>query len=246
MDRENAAIAIYNALTVQLVTVGPDGSTSGKWLTRPRVQETLLNTGLGGEIKNNYVIKTGDAKNSVIDIGDRIGEKGTAYFSDFGSLVIFKPEEKDTQALAIPPAPTTVNPTASTVYVNGEQKSFEAYLINESNYFKLRDLAYVLNGTNKQFEVGYDNSTKAITLTSGQPYTQVGGEMVAGDGKPKPATITPSKIYIDGKELSVTVYIIGGNNFFMLRDLMGALDIAVTYDAKTKNIGIDTSKGYTT
>ena len=145
-----------------------------------------------------------------------------------------------------PLAPSnTVNPTPSKVFVNGAEKSFEAYNIGGNNYFKLRDLAMVLNGTDKQFEVGYDNATRAITMTTGQPYTAVGGEMQAGDGRPKAANPTPSKIYIDGVELDFTVYNIGGNNFFKLRDLMSALDIAVTYDAATRNIGIDTSLPYT-
>jgi len=60
----------------------------------------------------------------------------------------------------------TAAPTASTVYLNDAVNAFEAYNIGGNNYFKLRDLAYVLNGTAKQFEVGYDNATKAITLIS--------------------------------------------------------------------------------
>ena len=155
----------------------------------------------------------------------------------------------DSGSVAPTPAPTapktqTVNPTASTVYLNGEAKAFEAYNIGGNNYFKLRDLAYVLSGTEKQFEVGYDNATKAIALTSGQPYTAQGGEMTVGDGQPKTAAPTPSQIYLDGKELNLTVYNISGNNFFKLRDLMKAVDVYVGYDNATKAITLDTSEGY--
>ena len=136
------------------------------------------------------------------------------------------------------------NPTASTVYVNGAAKAFEAYIINGNNYFKLRDLAYVLNGTAKQFEVGYDTATKAITLTTGRAYTPEGGEMARGDGAAKTAAPTASRIYLDGMELNLTVYLIGGNNFFKLRDLMEALDVFVGYDNATKAITLDTSKVY--
>jgi hypothetical protein len=111
-----------------------------------------------------------------------------------------------------------VSPTPSKVFANGEEKSFEAYLIGGNNFFKLRDLALVLNGTEKQFAVGYDNTTRAVTMTTGKPYEPVGGEMTAGDGNAKMANPTPSKIYIDGLELDFTVYNIGGNNFFKLRD----------------------------
>ena len=148
---------------------------------------------------------------------------------------------------AIPAAAASslaANPTASTVYVNGAATAFEAYNIGGNNYFKLRDLAYALNGTAKQFEVGYDNATMAITLTSGQPYTPAGGEMARGDGTAKTASPTASRIYFDGRELNLTVYIIGGNNFFKLRDLMEVLDVFVGYDNATRAITLDTSKGY--
>ena len=142
------------------------------------------------------------------------------------------------------PGPQTANPTESTVYVNGVSEPFEAYNIGGSNYFKLRDLAYVLNGTEKQFEVGYDNDTRAITLTSGQAYTAVGGEMAQGDGSAKLASPTESSIYFDGEELNLTVYNIGGNNFFKLRDLMEVIDVYVGYDSETRAITLDTSREY--
>jgi hypothetical protein len=140
---------------------------------------------------------------------------------------------------------TTVNPTASEVFVNGVSKSFEAYNIGGSNYFKLRDLAFVINGTAKQFGVGYDGATQAITITTGQPYLPAGGEMTMGDGSAKTAVLTASRIFLDGAELNPTVYNIGGNNFFKLADVMEALDIGVTYNETTRAIGIDTNTGYT-
>ena len=149
--------------------------------------------------------------------------------------------------LTTPPAPVTktVNPTASTVYVNGKAVAFEAYNIDGNNFFKLRDLAQALSGTDKQFEVGYDSASKAITLTSGKAYTPVGGELAQGDGKAKTASPTASKIYKDGAEVDLTVYNINGNNFFKLRDLMQLFDIGVGYDNDTKAITLDTSLPYT-
>lgn len=141
-------------------------------------------------------------------------------------------------------AALTVQPTASTVYINDQAQAFEAYNIAGSNFFKLRDLAAALNGTDKQFAVGYDDQSKAITLTGGQAYTPVGGELAEGDGTAKNAAITASSISLGGQELELTVYNIGGNNFFKLRDLMQALDVYVGYDEETKNISVDTSREY--
>ncbi len=138
----------------------------------------------------------------------------------------------------------TASPTASKVLVNGEETSFDAYNIDGSNYFKLRDLAKVVSGTEKQFEVEWDGEMKAINLISNTAYTVVGGEMEKGDGQAKTATLNSSKIYKDGEEVQLTAYTINGNNYFKLRDLAQAFDIGVTWDNATKTIGIDTSIGY--
>jgi hypothetical protein len=143
------------------------------------------------------------------------------------------------------PASLTARPTASPVLVNGESKSFDAYNINDNNYFKLRDLAYILSGTEKQFEVGWDGAANAISLTSGQPYTAVGGEMASKGSEDRQAAPTSSKIAIDGAEVSLTAYNIEGNNYFKLRDIGAALDFGVTWDAANKTIVISTSEGYT-
>ena len=142
------------------------------------------------------------------------------------------------------PAGPSANPTNSKVLVNGKEVAFDAYTIDGSNYFKLRDLACVLNGTEKQFEVGWDNASKTITLTSGQGYTANGSEMAKGSGA-QSASVSASKLLIDGKEVSLTAYTIGGNNYFKLRDIGQAFDFGIGWDNATKTITIDTSAGYT-
>jgi uncharacterized repeat protein (TIGR02543 family) len=136
------------------------------------------------------------------------------------------------------------NPTSSKVLVNGKAVTFEAYTINGNNYFKLRDIAQAVNKTEKNFEVKWDSKNNAINLISNKPYTPVGGELAKGDGKAKVAKPTTSKIYKDGKEISLTAYTINGNNYFKLRDIAKAFNIGVTWDGTTNTIGIDTSIGY--
>lgn len=144
-----------------------------------------------------------------------------------------------------PATPQTAIPTASTVMVNGKQVAFDAYNIGGNNFFKLRDMAYVLSGSEKQFEVTWDGTKNAINLVSGAPYTAVGGEMAAkGDGN-KQATPTTSVIYLDGVQVTLTAYNIGGNNYFKLRDLGQAFDFEVDWDAAAATIVIDTTKTYT-
>ncbi len=170
-----------------------------------------------------------------------------AYEARAGSTtVIIHVEGEGTQAESpLAPIPSAAaKPTASIVLVNGMNTSFDAYNINGNNYFKLRDLARIVNGTEKQFEVEWNTDKKAINLISNTPYTAVGGEMTKGDGKSKTASLNTSKIYQDGKEVSLTAYNINGNNFFKLRDIARAFDIGITWDDKTNTVGIDTTQSY--
>lgn len=142
-------------------------------------------------------------------------------------------------------AELTATPNRSTVLVNGQNMAFDAYTINQSNYFKLRDLAKILSGTGKQFEVSWDGSKNAINMISGQPYTVVGGELAAGDGANKAATLNASTIYLNGAPVALTAYTIGGNNYFKLRDIGATFDFGVDWDGVKNTIVIDTSKSYT-
>ena len=148
-------------------------------------------------------------------------------------------------APAAAPEKAPAKPTASKVLVNGTATSFEAYNINGNNYFKLRDLAKVVSGTAKQFEVEWNAEIKAINLLSDKAYTAAGGEMAKGDGTAKNAVLNTSKIYKDGEEISLTAYNINGNNYFKLRDIAKSFDIGVTFDGATNTVGIDTAQGYT-
>lgn len=146
---------------------------------------------------------------------------------------------------AVKPAEAvTAAATASKVLVDGRQVSFEAYNINDSNYFKLRDIAMAVKGTARNFEVGWDSENNAIRLTSGNAYTAAGGELaVSANPTTKQAALSTSKVYLDGQEVQLTAYTIGGNNYFKLRDIGQALGIAITWDSETNTIGIDTSAG---
>lgn len=139
----------------------------------------------------------------------------------------------------------TAKPTASEVLVDGQSTKFEAYNINGSNYFKLRDLAYAVSGSEKQFEVTWDGSKKAINLISDKDYTVVGSELVKGDGVAKAANLSTATVYVDDKEVSLTAYTIKGNTYFKLKDIAKAFNIGVTWDGATKTVGIDTTISYT-
>lgn len=136
--------------------------------------------------------------------------------------------------------------TVSPVIIDGQMLGFDAYNIGGNNYFKLRDLALVLRGSEKQFEVGWDGDKNAIALTSDTRYTEVGGELeYKGEGAVKTATNTSSKILLDGREIYLAAYNIEGNNYFKLRDIGELFDFEVDWDGVNSRIIVDTSKSYT-
>lgn len=139
----------------------------------------------------------------------------------------------------------SATPSSAKIKVDGKDVTFQGYTINDNNFFKLRDLAMVLNGTEKQIKVDWDQQNNAIALTTGLSYTAVGGELtISSNVTSQEAILTTSKIYLNGNEVSFTAYNIGGNNYFKLRDIGKALDFGVNWNGTTSTIEIVTSTGY--
>ena len=120
--------------------------------------------------------------------------------------------------------------------VNGEAKKVEVYNINGNNYFKLRDIAYLLAGSEAEFGVEFDNSKKEVYIDTVGEYEAVGSELNEGTDKSDTCVITAFDIYVDGKLVDVVVYNIGGNNYFKLRDLGKAIGFGVDYDDATRTV----------
>ena len=131
-------------------------------------------------------------------------------------------------------------PRSSDVFINGESVVFETYNIGGINFLKLRDIAYVLNGTDKQFSVGYDDAEKTIMLTSGTEYSPVEGDMAHGGGGGRFAELTAGIVYLDGKQLDFSVYKIGGSHFIGIRDFGSAIGFKVGWNSETGSITIVT------
>ncbi len=105
-----------------------------------------------------------------------------------------------------------------------------AYNIDDYNYFKLRDLAYLLRDGTARFSVDYDEATRTISLASGRDYKVIGGELEPLGRNPDGVTQSQQPLYINGKLASLTAYNISGYNFFKLRDLGELLGFEVGYD----------------
>ena len=145
-------------------------------------------------------------------------------------------------SLASPALAFTAVRSAQNLTVDGKSVACDKYNIDDYNYFKLRDLAQLLNGTESQFDVGWDEAKGVISVTTHHAYTTPDGhELEIGEDLSYTAVPSAQKILIDGCMRSdLKAYNIGGSNYFKLRDLGGAVGFGVGYDAST-NTAVVTS-----
>ena len=143
-----------------------------------------------------------------------------------------------------PAAETVASPTNDKLTVNGTAADPTVYKIDGSNYFKIRDVAALLNGTEKQFAVGYDGEKNSVTATTGQGYDKQSGDLAgAATGGDKTAAPSNDIVYVDGQKIDAEVYKIDGGNYFKLRDLGKALNFYVGWSA-AQGVYIETDKPY--
>lgn len=170
-------------------------------------------------------------------------EKDYSYWniSDIGA------SPKGTVTKAVTALRTLANPVAQVstdkLTIDGKPVSLASYRINGNNYYKLRDIANALSGTNAQFDVAWNAAENRIDLRNDTAYTPGGGEQQMVSAGKKTAALTAASVYLDGDKLELTVYQIDGNNYFKLRDLSKALDFGVAWNEASRTIQVDTSMG---
>lgn len=137
------------------------------------------------------------------------------------------------------------------VTLDGNTVIFQMYALKDSNgnftnYIKLRDLAYMLNRTNAQYNVAWDG---VINLEAGVPYTSANGSEFqnpfSGD---RVYQINTVPIRINGVEINIDAFVLndddgGGYTYFKLRDLGKALGFNVSWDDET-GIYVETDQPY--
>ncbi len=153
----------------------------------------------------------------------------------------------------VDPIPETGTAFASkqTVDLDGKPTEFDMYMLvdkngGETNYIKLRDIAYLLNGTQANFEVGYDGT---ISLTTKKAYTPNGSELKTPFSGNRAYKVCSTTIKVDGKVPSLAGITLTDNdggeyNYFKLRDLGAALGFNVSW-SEARGIYVETNKPYT-
>lgn len=132
--------------------------------------------------------------------------------------------------------PLSVMLSNQRVLLDGAEVNTEVYNINGSNYFKLRDIACLLMDKGAGFSVDYDSASRVIDLKKGGSYEPDGSELVIGEDRSATAVRSNQPVKVDGQDVKLTAYNLGGNNFFKLRDLGDALGFGVDYDSETRTV----------
>ena len=214
-------------------------------LTAEEIRQKLVSAGYSiGTVANVEVTRRTDTDNvNEVTVTDTTGKQVVIRRDDcrtvFGLDSIrytITPNASASTAATLPQSTSVkIQPSTHVVTVDGERVDPQGYNINGYNFYKLRDIAYRLNGTDSQFNVTWDGANNRIVLTDDAAYQEVGGEMTSSvSAAIKNVSESDSIIVLDGKTLSLTGYRINGNNYYKIRDVGSALGFSVDFDPETE------------
>lgn len=134
-------------------------------------------------------------------------------------------------------APSDYVSITASMTVDGKVLELDSYNIKGNHYFKMSDIARVINNTEKQFEVALVKESNRMNLTSKTAYTAT--DIVYED-----MTVSDITLYLDGKVILVKSYELGEGCYFNLRDVAKAIGFNVYWNKEEHSIDIDTSQLY--
>ena len=163
----------------------------------------------------------------------------------------------DTGISAVPsggsliPATGTAYASTQIVEIDGVKVKFEMYALKDANgydtnYIKIRDLAFALSGTRAQFSVDWNG---AINVVPGRPYISNGSEYSTPFSGNRSYTLPLNFTYINGRASDITAILLtddngGGFTYYQLRDLGRKLGFNVGWTAE-RGIFVETDRLYT-
>lgn len=125
--------------------------------------------------------------------------------------------------------------------IDGTDVSVNNYIINNYNYFRIRDIASLLKGTKKNFDIIYRKDSNRIDLIKGKDYS--GKERL--DQRQNPILKkSNAKLFINNREILISSFNINGYNYYKFRDIASILDFYIDFDENTRYIEVTTTLGY--
>lgn len=172
--------------------------------------------------------------------------EGTFRFST--SLVAQKPLGSVTPENI--PASGTAHVRRQSIEIDGKPVTFQTYALldsagGETNYVRLRDIAFALNGTAAQFGVSWNGSVVIDPLRAYEPN---GSELQTPFSGDRRYAVSSAATVIYGETIPFTAITLtddagGGYTYYKLRDLGKVLDFNVSWSA-SRGIYIESSVPY--
>lgn len=178
-----------------------------------------------GKEAGKEVVK--DAKEAMTDAKEKAEVKGKEAVKEV------KKVEKDVKEVKEKIEAKDVKASSQKVKLNGKDVVIYGYIIDNYNYFKLRDVAAVLKDTEAKFGVEYKDAV--ATLTKGADY-KVADTDQKEVKKVSKGMLTNDKVMVGDKALTATAYKIDNSNYYKLRDLGEALGFGVDFDKATNTV----------
>ncbi len=134
----------------------------------------------------------------------------------------------------------TASVSKAKVSVNGIDVSLPGYIVDNNNYYKIRDIAMILRNTSKRFNVEWDADKRAINIITGKKYSAVGGELdqnITTDNMQ--IVLNSGGVLLNGEPVNIHAYNINGNNYFRIRDIANLVGFTIGWDDATSTVIIE-------
>lgn len=130
--------------------------------------------------------------------------------------------------------------SVANLLVDGEHKTVTGYTVNDSNYFKVRDIAMLMRNTSAKFNVSWDSKLEAIMIETQTDYVSIGGELSGEIEQDMNVVENSTPIYVDGRRTAITAYNINGSSYFKIRDIADATGFDIQWDGGSQTINLIT------
>lgn len=134
----------------------------------------------------------------------------------------------------------------ATVTVDGQEIEIDVYEVDDEVFFKIRDIAQMLVGTDEEFEVTWNETFELIDIYPGQEYTVTGREFIttAQEEAALIALDTAPDLFKEKSSTRVNGYVINDENFYNIEKFADMFDFYIDINLKKDYITIDTTSEY--
>lgn len=130
--------------------------------------------------------------------------------------------------------------SSANILIDGKSVTVDGYTVNDSNYFKIRDIAMLLRNTSSKFNISWDTTLNAIMINTGEDYVVIGGELSGEIEQDMKVVENDTPIYVNGRQTAITAYNINGSSYFKIRDIADAANFNIQWDGDSQTINIIT------